>query len=100
MMSTAPRLHLFDHLKYLYVGSQDPDADIAHWRSLGIEPEWDYRDFGTRVAGFRIATALPLVYTLDDALRVVGRDELADGWSSRMRRFINKHKPGTRISWI
>lgn len=51
-------------------------------------------------AGFRIATALPLVYTLDDALRVVGRDELADGWSSRMRRFINKHKPGTRISWI
>ena len=51
-------------------------------------------------AGFRIGTALPLVYTLDDALRVVGREELAAGWSGRMRRFINKHKPGTRISWV
>jgi 2,3-bisphosphoglycerate-dependent phosphoglycerate mutase len=51
-------------------------------------------------AGFRIATALPLVYTLDDALQVVERQELAEGWSNRMRRFLNKHKPGTRISWL
>lgn len=51
-------------------------------------------------AAFRIATALPLVYTLDDALKVVARQELAEGWSNRMRRFINKHKPGTRISWV
>ncbi len=51
-------------------------------------------------ADFRIATALPLVYTLDDALKVIARQELAEGWSNRMRRFINKHKPGTRISWI
>jgi 2,3-bisphosphoglycerate-dependent phosphoglycerate mutase len=51
-------------------------------------------------AGFRIATALPLVYTLDDTLGVVGREELAEGWSNRMRRFINRHKPGRRISWV
>lgn len=51
-------------------------------------------------ASFRIATALPLVYTLDDALKVVDRQELAEGWQSRVRKFLNKHKPGTRISWI
>jgi 2,3-bisphosphoglycerate-dependent phosphoglycerate mutase len=51
-------------------------------------------------ARFRIATALPLVYTLDDSLRVVGREELTAGWSSRVRQFINRHKPGTRISWV
>lgn len=45
---------LLGRLKYLYVGSQDADADVAHWRSLGLEPEWDYKEFGTRVAGFRI----------------------------------------------
>ncbi|MPZ09799.1 MAG: 2,3-bisphosphoglycerate-dependent phosphoglycerate mutase [Kiloniellaceae bacterium] len=51
-------------------------------------------------ASFRIATALPLVYTLDDARKVVDRRELAAGWSNRVRKFINKHKPGTRISWV
>ncbi|MGD1880642.1 MAG: 2,3-diphosphoglycerate-dependent phosphoglycerate mutase [Kiloniellaceae bacterium] len=51
-------------------------------------------------AGFRIATALPLVYTLDEGLKVVDRRELAGGWSSRMRQFLNRHKPGKRISWI
>jgi len=51
-------------------------------------------------ASFRIATALPLIYTLDDGRKVLDREELADGWSSRLRRFINRHKPGTRISWV
>ena len=51
-------------------------------------------------AGFRIATALPLVYTLDDDLKVRDRRELAEGWSNRVRQFINRHKPGRRISWI
>jgi len=51
-------------------------------------------------ANFRIATALPVVYTLDDALTVLDRQELAGGWSSRVRQFVNKHKPGKRISWI
>src|SRR3546814_7528682 len=37
-------------------------------------------------ADFRIATALPLVYRLDDALKVVGREELAQSWSSRVRK--------------
>jgi len=51
-------------------------------------------------ADFRIATALPLVYTLDARLRVSDRRELAEGWSNWMRRFLNRHKPGKRISWI
>jgi len=51
-------------------------------------------------ASFRIATALPLIYTLDDALNVQGRREMTGGWSSRVRHFVNKHKPGKRISWI
>lgn len=51
-------------------------------------------------AQFRIATALPLVYTLDAGLKVTSRLELAQGWSNRMRRFLNRHKPGKRISWI
>jgi len=51
-------------------------------------------------ASFRIATALPLVYTLDDSLKVLNRQELTGGWSSRVRHFVNKHKPGKRISWI
>jgi len=51
-------------------------------------------------AHFRIATALPLVYTLGDGLEVLNRQELTGGWSGRVRHFVNKHKPGKRISWI
>jgi hypothetical protein len=43
-------------LRYLYVGSSDPAADIAYWRDVvGANVEWDYREFGTRVAGLRVA---------------------------------------------
>lgn len=55
---------------------------------------------GQEAADFRIATALPLIYTLDADLRVTGREELTSGWGSRVRKFLNKHKPGTRISWV
>jgi 2,3-bisphosphoglycerate-dependent phosphoglycerate mutase len=51
-------------------------------------------------AAFRIATGLPLVYTLDDALAVTDRRDVSAGWSSRVRKFLNKHKPGARISWV
>ncbi len=51
-------------------------------------------------AAFRIATALPVVYSLDAELRVQDRQEITAGWSSRMRNFLTKHKPGKRISWI
>lgn len=43
-------------LRYLYVGSSDPAADIAYWRDVvGAAVEWDYTEFGTRVAGVRVA---------------------------------------------
>lgn len=43
-------------LKYLYVGSTDVGADLAYHRDvLGGEVEWDYSEFGTRVAGVRLA---------------------------------------------
>lgn len=43
-------------LKYLYVGSRDVAADLAYCRDvLGGEVEWDYSEFGTRVAGVRVA---------------------------------------------
>lgn len=51
-------------------------------------------------AAFRIATALPVVYTLDEDLDVTAREELTTGWSGRLRKFLNRHKPGRRISWI
>ncbi|MEQ8355229.1 MAG: 2,3-bisphosphoglycerate-dependent phosphoglycerate mutase [Kiloniellaceae bacterium] len=51
-------------------------------------------------AAFRIATAVPLIYTVNEDLQVLRKQELTSGWSSRMRRFINKHKPGRRISWV
>ena len=51
-------------------------------------------------AAFRIATAVPLVYRLNDALEVVEKQELIAGWSGRLRHFLNKRKPGKRISWI
>lgn len=41
-------------LRYLYVGSSDPAADIAYWQGLGAVKEWDHTGFGTRVAGLRV----------------------------------------------
>ena len=43
-------------LRYLYVGSNDPAADIAYWKDVvGAAVEWDYTEFDTRVAGVRVA---------------------------------------------
>jgi len=73
---------------------------VAHTSSIrGLVRQIEGLD-DARSADFRIATALPLVYTLDAGLKVTGRRELAAGWSNRMRRFVNRHKPGKRISWI
>ncbi len=73
---------------------------VAHTSSIrGLVRQIEGLDDG-EAADFRIATALPLVYTLDAGLKVTGRSELAVGWSNRMRRFFNRHKPGRRISWI
>lgn len=73
---------------------------VAHTSSIrGLVRQIEGLD-DEAAAGFRIATALPLVYRLDDGLKVTGRRELAEGWSNRMRRFLNRHKPGKRISWI
>ena len=55
---------------------------------------------GETAAAFRIATAVPLIYRLDAELRILDREALAAGWSGRLRQFLNKHKPGTRVSWI
>jgi 2,3-bisphosphoglycerate-dependent phosphoglycerate mutase len=73
---------------------------VAHTSSIrGLAREIEGLD-DAESAAFRIATALPLVYRLDDGLRLLDRRELAAGWPSRVRRFLNRHKPGTRISWI
>ena len=73
---------------------------VAHTSSIrGLVRELEGLS-GEEAAAFRIATALPLVYTLDAELRVTDRQELTSGWSSRVRKFLNKHKPGTRISWV
>jgi 2,3-bisphosphoglycerate-dependent phosphoglycerate mutase len=42
-------------------------------------------------AAFRIATAVPRVYRLDDDMRPLGRDDLADG--SAVRYWANRLKP-------
>jgi 2,3-bisphosphoglycerate-dependent phosphoglycerate mutase len=73
---------------------------VAHTSSIrGLVRQIEGLD-DSRSADFRIATALPLVYTLDAGLQVIGRQEIAAGWSNWMRRFLNRHKPGKRISWI
>jgi len=73
---------------------------VAHTSSIrGLVREIEGLD-GEAAAKFRIATAMPLVYRLGAELEVLQRQELADGWNSRLRQFLNKHKPGKRISWI
>ena len=73
---------------------------VAHTSSIrGLVREIEGLD-GEAAAAFRIATALPLIYRLNDDLQVADKRELAAGWSSRMRKLLNKHKPGTRISWV
>lgn len=73
---------------------------VAHTSSIrGLVREIEGID-GEAAAAFRIATALPLVYSLDENLVVLDRQELTAGWGSRLRQFLNRHKPGTRISWI
>ena len=49
---------------------------------------------------FRIATCVPLVYRFSGDLADVEKEELLTGFSSRVRRFFNKHKPGRSVSWI
>jgi len=50
-------------LRYLYVGSDDADRDIAFWeRALGASAKaWDHREFGTRVALFRTGAGPPWI---------------------------------------
>ncbi|MFO1532314.1 MAG: VOC family protein [Thermoplasmatota archaeon] len=44
-------------LRYLYVGSSDAARDIAAWsKALGEKAKvWDFSEFGTRVAAFRVS---------------------------------------------
>ena len=73
---------------------------VAHTSSIrGLVREIEGLD-GAAAAAFRIATALPLVYALDRDLRVLGRQELAAARRRRLRKFLHRHKPGRRISWV
>ncbi len=54
----------------------------------------------TQAEAFRIATCLPLVYRFDASMNVVEREEIASGFSSKVRRLVAKHKPGKTISWV
>ena len=49
---------------------------------------------------FRVTTCLPIAYRFADDLTVIEREEIASGLSSQVRRFLNKHKPGKRLSWM
>lgn len=49
-------------LEYLYVGSADVAKDLAYYTGvLGAEVVWDFREFGTRVAGLRLLAEGPMV---------------------------------------
>lgn len=73
---------------------------VAHTSSIrGLVRQIEGLDEAT-TAAFRIATATPLVYRLDDELNMMEKFELTAGWSGRLRQFLNRHKPGDRISWI
>ena len=61
---------------------------------------------------FRIATCLPLVYRFDENLAVIEaenldgvkelieKEEITSGLTSKVRRFLNKHKPSKAVSWV
>ena len=73
---------------------------VAHTSSIrGLVRQIEALD-DEAAAAFRIATAVPLVYQLSDGLEVLEKQELIAGWSGRLRHFLNKRKPGRRISWI
>ena len=50
-------------------------------------------------ADFRIATAIPLIYLLDDDLKFIKRTDLNVGVISNLRYWINRLKP-RRLGWI
>lgn len=54
----------------------------------------------TACESFRIATAVPLLYRLDDDLRVLDKQVIQSGLGSWTRAFLSRHKPGDRISWV
>lgn len=49
---------------------------------------------------FRIATCLPLVYRFDEEMNVIEKEEITSGFTSQVRRFLNKHKPSKAVSWV
>ena len=49
---------------------------------------------------FRIATCLPLVYRFDENMAVIEKEEITSGFTSQVRRFLNKHKPSKAVSWV
>ncbi|MEP7171915.1 MAG: 2,3-bisphosphoglycerate-dependent phosphoglycerate mutase [Aestuariivirga sp.] len=48
---------------------------------------------------FRIATAIPLVYLLDDDLKIIRRTDLSEGLVNSWRHWTNRLKP-RRLGWI
>jgi 2,3-bisphosphoglycerate-dependent phosphoglycerate mutase len=52
-----------------------------------------------QAADFRIATAIPLIYLLDEDLKIVRRTDLNDGMVSNLRYWANRLKP-RRLGWI
>ena len=50
-------------------------------------------------ADFRIATAIPVIYLLDDDLKFIRRTDLNDGMANNLRYWVNRLKP-RRFGWI
>ena len=50
-------------------------------------------------ADFRIATAIPLIYLLEDDLKIIRRTDLNDGMVNDLRYWMNRVKP-RRLGWI
>jgi predicted enzyme related to lactoylglutathione lyase len=88
-------------VRYLYVGSSDVARDVAHWEGvLGKQAKvWDFTEFDTRVAGFRVSegpmwlvaghrtapNVLP-IFTVEDLEEEVRRLAAA-GWKAQGETF-------------
>lgn len=72
---------------------------VAHTSSIRglVKNLEDLND--AQAAAFRIATAVPRIYALDDSLRVLSRIDLSAGMGSQFRAWANRYKP-RRLGWV
>jgi len=85
-------------LDYVYMPSADPDADARRWvETLGAEPVWKIRRFGTVVACLRVSDAGPAVILAghlegDVPILVYRVDDLAEAVASLRAAGLDVHE--------